>query len=177
MGGSAAHRGEDRQGGFRLSAQGILHPLTIFVKHPSDDPAAPLELTPPDLLQLLLESYMLIPHEGRGYAPCSPWGCRCSGPLRRKALRRHNGINLFLAGNKIAATARVTFDESFIDNAIARLLASGAKTSRSNLDRLAIFLMEDDRHIVIQALDLCDSHRLSPRSGARAPWWECGASR
>ena len=92
--------------------------------------------------------------------------------LRRKALRRHNGINLFLAGDKIAATARVTFDKSFIDNAIACLLASGAKTPRSNLDRLPIFLMEDDRHIVIRALDLCDGHRLSPRSGARAPWWE-----
>src|SRR5947208_10735699 len=104
-----------------------------------------------------------------GGCPCV---CRCSGPLRRQALRRHSGINLFLAGNKIAATARVTFDESFIDNAIARLLASGTKAPRGNLDRLAIVLMEDDRHIVIRALDLCDGHRLSPRSAARAPWWE-----
>src|SRR5215475_506119 len=87
---------------------------------------------------------------------------QCSGPLRRKALRRHNGINLFLARDKIAATACVTFNKSLIDNAIACLLASGAKTSRGNLDCLAIFLMEDDRHIVIRALDLCNGHHLSP---------------
>src|SRR5712691_1675517 len=87
---------------------------------------------PPLLLEL---------HEGRDYAPCSPWVCRCSGPLHRKALRGHNGINLFLAGDKIGATARVTFDEAFIDNAIACLLASGAKTPRGNLDRLAIVFL------------------------------------
>ena len=53
MFGSATHRGEDLQVGFRLGAQGILDPLTILVKHPADDPATPLELAPPDLLQLL----------------------------------------------------------------------------------------------------------------------------
>jgi hypothetical protein len=104
---------------------------------------------------------------GRSYAPCSPWIGRCSGLLRRKALRGHSSINLFLAGDKIAATTRGAFDESFIDNTVARLLASGAKTPGGNLDCLTIFLMEDDRHIVICTLHLCHGHRLSPRSGAR----------
>src|SRR5262245_52915379 len=87
--------------------------------------------------------------------------------LPRQALREHSGINLFLAGDKIAATARVAFDKSFIDNTIACLLASGAKIPRGNLDRLPVFLMEDDRHIVIRTLDLCDGHHLSPCSSAQ----------
>jgi hypothetical protein len=87
-----------------------------------------------------------------------PW----AAALRRKIVGRLNGINLFLAGDKITATACVTFNKSFIDNAIACLLASGAKTSRGNLDRLAVFLMEDDRHIVIRAFDLGDGHHRPP---------------
>jgi len=60
--GLAAHHGEDLQVGFRLCAQGILHPLAVLVKSPSDDPAAALELTAPDLLQLLLEAPLQLSH-------------------------------------------------------------------------------------------------------------------
>src|SRR5262252_1785135 len=59
---SAAHCGEDLQVGFWLRAQGILHPLTILVKDPADDPAAPLKLAPPDLLQLLFQAQFQLLH-------------------------------------------------------------------------------------------------------------------
>ena len=60
--GSAAHRGEDLQVGFWLSAQGIFDPLAILVKHSSNDQAAALKLAPPDLFQLLLETQFQLSH-------------------------------------------------------------------------------------------------------------------
>ena len=70
-----------------------------------------------------------------------------------------DGVNLLLAWYKIAATALATFNESLIDNARAPVLAARAKTPRRDLDRLAILLIEDHRHIVIGALDMGDGHR------------------
>jgi hypothetical protein len=62
MGSSAAHRGEDLQIRCRLSAQGLLHPLTRLVKHSPNNLPAPLELAPPDLLQLLLKAQFQLLH-------------------------------------------------------------------------------------------------------------------
>jgi hypothetical protein len=50
------HRGEHLQVRLGLSAQSILNPLAILVKHSSNDPAAAFELAAPNLFQLLLEA-------------------------------------------------------------------------------------------------------------------------